>query len=105
VLKLSLDEILTLGLEEGVEENPTRAQSPVKAGSDRTERLIRWLLRRGGRATAREVAMHRVAGVRNTAEARRLLRSLAAQGRGRFVVERSGKTRQRKEIFELLPGV
>lgn len=101
---MTLDEILNLGLEEADTPLSTPADSPCHSSKklNQIERLTAWLEKHGGRTTVREIVARRVAGVKNAAEARRLLRALAARGRGRFVVERSGRTRQRKEAFVLL---
>jgi hypothetical protein len=93
-LGLNLEEIL------GHQDNDPAFPSEKQR---RTDLLADWIVRRGGRVSAREVARYRVAGVKNTAEARNLLCALSAEGKGRFIAEFSGKTRQRKEMFVLFP--
>ena len=63
----------------------------------RAAALLRWLQRKGGQATPREVARANVAGMTRASEAEAALRDLEDRGYGRF--ERQGRTR----VFRLVP--
>lgn len=65
----------------------------------RAAAVLRWLHRKGGQATPREVARANVAGITRASEAEAVLRDLVDQGFGRF--ERQGRAR----VFRLArPG-
>lgn len=57
----------------------------------RAEALVKWLQRKGGQATPRDVARANVAGITRASEAEAALRDLEDRGYGRF--ERQGRSR------------